>query len=187
VVVGDAAVLDAAVVVDERVGRARVAVERQPDAAGVDQLDAVRGASEGQVGVAEDQAGGRDALEELGLVVARLGEEGTDVRDRRAVADQRVALCRRLRERRELGDERLAERLARRLDRSPQELGRVVRVLRPALAVAADPERRQLAQPIERLARPAAEERVVAAEDEAVGFARVGEYGLERRQLPCTS
>jgi hypothetical protein len=57
---------------------------------------------------------------------------------------------------------------------------------RPALAVAADPlGGGQRLEPVEGLAGPRAEERVVAAKDEAVGAAalRVGQHGLEREQV----
>ena len=82
VVVADAALLDRAVVVHERVGGAVVAVERHPDAAGVDELDAAvaRGlARERDVRVPEDEPQLDDVLQQLGLVVGGLGRERLDV------------------------------------------------------------------------------------------------------------
>src|SRR3954453_18219203 len=81
VVVG-AAVLDGPVVVEERVGGAGVAVERDADAARVDELDPVRAlAPERQVGVAENEHALGHPAEQLGLVRRRLGQEAPDVGD----------------------------------------------------------------------------------------------------------
>src|SRR3954468_18103420 len=89
-VIRRAAGLDRPVFVQERVGGAHVAVERDADAARVDELDAVRAlAPERQVRVAEDEhALAHAAAEQLGLVGRRLGQEAVDVGDRRAVAGE---------------------------------------------------------------------------------------------------
>jgi hypothetical protein len=137
------------------------------------------------VGVAEDQARRGDAVQQLGLVVGRLRQKRADVRSRRAVADQRGPVDRAEGQAGEVGDELVAEGLAGGGDRSGQDRvgGRGAGRRRPALAVAADPQRGQLAQALDRLQRPAAEERVVAAEDEAVDVAGVLEHRLERREV----
>ena len=75
-VVRQSPVLDAAVRMDERVRRARVAVERQADRPGVDELDPAerRDPAEREVGVAEDEPRLADAVEQVRLVVRGPGE-----------------------------------------------------------------------------------------------------------------
>src|SRR5436190_7333017 len=75
-VVLHAPVLDPSVLVEERVRRAGVAVERDADAARVHQQDAVRPlALERQVGVAEDEHALAHTAEQLLLVLRGLREE----------------------------------------------------------------------------------------------------------------
>ncbi len=135
--------------------------------------------------VAEDEPRGGDAGQEFVLVRRRLRQERADVGDRGAVADQRVAADEGGGEGGELRDDALAERSAGGRERGLHVgiVRRLVRRGRPALAVAADPQRRKLAQARDGLRRPAAEERVVAAEDEGLRVVRVGEHRFERGQV----
>ena len=130
VVVLDAAVLDGAVVVDERVRGARVAVERHADRAGVDQLDAAgaRGGTGG--GCGRRSAAGR-SRRRAARPRRRPARGGTSARRRRGEPWQTTCRRRaRSRQRGELGRERLAERLAagRHRARDDRVVGRVVRV-----------------------------------------------------------
>ena len=188
VVVRDPAVLDAPVGVDERVGGARVAVERQPDRAGVDELDPARRRDppERQVRVAEDQSRLRHAREQLRLVLGRLGEEGAQVAHRRGVAVAHVLVHALLRQRAELVDRGGAERLAAGADGvGDDRVHAVVELVgrrAPALAVPAQPQGGgEGPQALQRGLRLGAEEAVVAAEEPAVGALRagVGEDGVE--------
>ena len=147
-------------------------------------------ARERQVGVAEDHPRRVDAVEQLGLVVGRLGQERAHVAERRAVADQRVAVARQ-----ENGSE------ARSATSSSPSASRAAAIApgttglsgaASGSAVQRSPlpriQRRalELAQPRDGLGRPAAEQRVVAAEHPArrrPAASRVGEHRLERRQV----
>jgi hypothetical protein len=186
VVVGDAAALDAPVVVHERPGGAVIAVEGQPDRTRGDELDRVRAdAIEGDVEVAEDQPPVGDALEQLELVGPRLGPEGGEVGLGRGVPRARVvAQGGALGQGAELGDGRGVEHRA--TARHAAARGLAVRRLgrRPAIDVAPDPGGvLQVAQAGHRLGRPAAEDRVVAAEQIALRARGAGvvQHGLQRR------
>src|SRR5204862_7234834 len=172
VVVAHATELHLAVLGDERVAGARVAVEGHADAPRVDELDPSLGgtATELEVGVAEDESLVVHAAQELLLVVGGLREEAADVRRRRAVAVARLVRDVSLRERGELLDHRVAELSAARGDRTLHQLvvRRLPRARGPALAVAADPRRVELSQPVDGLRGPGPEQGVVAPEDEAV-------------------
>src|SRR5215203_1668592 len=174
-----------AVTVDHRVGGAMVAVPGQSDAARVYQLDpGGAGADERKVRVAEHDPRRLDAHEELGIELGRLREEALHVVLRRGVAVERAVDGRRLWEAEQLLDELLAERFRTAGADVGDRSRRVVPVDEPAVGVAADPGRvRQLLQALDRLLRPSAGHRVVAAEEELVEIARVGENGLERRQV----
>ena len=134
--------------------------------------------------VAEHEPAAVDRAEQLLLPRPRLGHEALHVRDRRAVAVERPVAGEALGQRGQLAHELGAEQLRAALDRALHGLGRVVRRRGPPLAVAADPLRVELAQPLDRLARPRAEQGVVAAEHPRVDVLRVGQDGLERRQVP---
>ena len=115
VVIGDAAALDAPVVVHERPRRAVIAVEGHADRARGDELDLVRAdAVEGDVEVAEDQPPVGDAFEQLELVGARLGPEGGEVGLGRGVPRARVV---------RRGRRSRAGRRARRSSRRPASRG----------------------------------------------------------------
>ncbi len=189
VVVGDAALLDGAVVGDQGEGGARVAVERHPDAAGVQQPQVVAaggGAVERQVGVAGDQQRLVDLAQQRGLAGRGLRQQARHVRQRRAVAAADPVEDRLRGQRRQPRDGRVAELSGAPARRRPHRRRRLGRGVRPALAVAADPGRAaQLREPHDGLARPCAEQRVVAAEQPAggAGGVRLGEHGVERRQV----
>src|SRR6185436_5868821 len=96
-----------AVAVEHRVRSAMVAVPRHPDAARVDQLDAAwAGARELEMRVAEHDAWGLDAHEQLRVELARLREKALHVALRRGVAIERAARGRPLGEREQLLDKR---------------------------------------------------------------------------------
>src|SRR5918999_834627 len=83
--------LNASVVVEQRVGGAVVVVERQADAARVDELNALRRcALKLDVRVAEDDALGLDALDELRVLRARPVREADHVGAGRGVAEERA-------------------------------------------------------------------------------------------------
>ena len=135
--------------------------------------------------MAEDQAAVLDALEQLELVVARLGPEGGEVGLRRRVPGARAcAEVGALGQRAQLRDGLGVQERAAGLDAAARGLavGRLGRG--PAIDVAADPGGvGQLAQARHRLGRPAAEHGVVAPQQVAVGAGRTGvvEHGLQRR------
>jgi hypothetical protein len=88
----------------------------------------------------------------------------------------------------EIADDVGTECLARRRERALHHRvrGRRRRVGRPALAVAPDPAcGLEVAEPLDRLARPAAEEGVVATQEPPIGARRpsVPDDGLQRRQV----
>jgi ribosomal-protein-alanine N-acetyltransferase len=104
------------------------------------------------------------------------------------VADQRVAVLRELLDVAHARDQLVTECRPDAGDRRPDErvVGRVVDVAGPPFTVAADPDRvLQRAQALDALAWPAAEQRVVAAEDPAARALRLGvrEHGLQRGQV----
>jgi hypothetical protein len=72
-------------------------------------------------------------------------------------------------QRRELGDPIRAEHLPTGVDRAADGVRGVVRRGAPAVDVAADPGRVELAEALDRLCGPGPEQRVVATEQEAVG------------------
>ena len=102
-----------------------------------------------------------------------------------------AALHERGRKRAELGDRLGVEQLAAAPDRPTDLVGKVILagVVDPAIDVAADPGRVELAQAGDRLRGPGAEERVVAAEQVAIGAGelRLLEHRVERRRLPWMS
>jgi ribosomal-protein-alanine N-acetyltransferase len=177
-----------AVIVDDRPRGARVAVEGHAHAARVDELDLAGRAGEGQVGVAEDQPphAGRDAAEQLVLAVGGLGQEGPHVARGGGVHEQRLAVGHVEGQLDQLGDRAGAERLAAVGRRGARELGAVAVVREPALGVAAQPRGvGELAQAGDRLGRPGAEQRDVAADDPAADTraARVVEDRLQGGQV----
>src|SRR4051812_12863997 len=188
-VVGGAAVLDRPVVVQEGVGGAGVAVERYADAARVDELDAVRTlAPERQVRMTEDEHPLSRVADQLGLLRGGLGEEALDVGDRGAVAVADARGHQLLRQRAQLLHEILAERVPAGRDCALRQrvVGSILRVGGPAVDVASYPLRPlKPAEPLDGLARPRTEHRVVAAEDVARSPRRAGvlERGLERREV----
>ena len=128
------------------------------------------------------------AGEQLLLVVGGLGREGAHVGDRRGVHEARAGHLGLGGQRPSSSASAVAERRARVGDRAwrPAVVRRRGGVAGPAVDVAADPGRRlELAQARDGLCRPGAEQRVVAAEHPAAraGGARVGEDGVERRQV----
>ena len=129
------------------------------------------------------------AGEQPNVVVGGLRRKAVDVRERRAVAIERVLALGERRQadecvdlsRRELGDRR-GQRREHHLALLRRQVQR--RVDEPALAVSAQPGRvRQLAQPRQRLDRPGPEGAIVAAEQPLVDSLGLGEDGLERREV----
>src|SRR3954447_1290154 len=164
-------VLDLPVRGHDRVRGARVAVEGHAHAAGIHQLDPGLGpALERQVRVPEHEPRLQDALEHLLLRVVVLGPEAAHVRDRRRVDIAGSLAAEVERKRAQLRARLRAERLVAEAHGALHHL--VLRSVggmgRPALAVAAKPIRVERAQELEGLARPRAEQRVVATEYEAL-------------------
>src|SRR3954447_5666615 len=186
-VVLDSPQLDAPVRRDEPVRGAVVAVERDADAARVEQLDPVADGRPLELPgrVAEHEPAVGAAVAPLGLVVAGLRHERPHVGDRRAVPGHRVGADPRvLGQGGELVGHGIAEVLARRLDRRRHRLLGGEALDEPALGVPADPRRRlELAQSRDGPRRPRPERRHVAAEQPALDAAagRVVEDRLERR------
>jgi [ribosomal protein S5]-alanine N-acetyltransferase len=188
VVISDPAEVHGAVVANERIRRAAVAVQRKPNAAGVDELGAIAsGAAELEVGVAEDDTALRRAGDEV--VVARLclGQERLHVVGGGGVAVPSATDDGLLDETAQKGRALLTDCAATILDRALQHL--VVRDVdprRPTVHVAADPGGVfQRPEGLERLPRPRTEEGVIATEHELLGavLTRVVEHGLQRRQV----
>jgi hypothetical protein len=172
--------------VQQRVGRAVVAVERDAHGPGRDKLDAPRpGPLEGQMEVAEDDPPVAGSGQQLVLVVAGLGPEGLEVVLGRRVPGRRALAQRRAR--RQLAqpvDGLRVDQVAHRLHAAAGRLVVGCPGRRPAVDVPADPGRRvELAQAGHRLGRPAPEDRVVAPQQPAVRAlgASVVEDGVERR------
>src|SRR5829696_4551207 len=175
--------LDPPVVMEERVGGAAVAVERQPDAAGVDQRDAGRARTlELEVRVAEHDALGLHTEQQLGVAILGVASEGLHVGAGRRVAVERAVAGGRGRQPRELAAELRPKPLSAELERTRHRVGRIGVVHEPAVDVAANPLGVELAQPRDRLGRPGAPRRVVAPQDEALRRA-FRERGLEREQV----
>ena len=104
----------------------------------------------------------------LDVGVVRLGVEAVHVGERRRVAVQRAPVRARLGERRQLAAQLLTDHLTGALDERKHRLGRVRRVFEPTVDVAPDPLGIELTQAGNRLLRPGAEGRIVAAEQESL-------------------
>ena len=174
----------------QRVGRARVAVERHAHRARVDELDAAGRRSARTAGA----CGRRPPAARRSRRAARRRRRRrrrARTSARRSAASRGRSACRRAGRRtaarrgrrRRLG----AERLARRGDRARHDrvVGRGVRVGGPALAVAADPARPLELRAAARRSRPAsrrtARSRRRGSSRSAPGRLRVGDHRLERR------
>ena len=176
------------VTVPGRPGRPHVPVEGHPDAARIDEVGSVRaGPPELLVTVPEDHGPLADPGQHALVVVAGLGREALDVRQRRAVHVEDPVQLGLRRKRVEPLDDLLRKR-------APEDvvgrhhLGTVERRLtQPALAVPADPGRlRQLLQAGERLVGPGTRRPVVAAEQPAIDaeLLCLREHALQRRHVP---
>ena len=135
VVVADAAVLDRAVVVQERVGGAVVAVERHADAAGVDELDA---AVAGGLRANGRWVWPKTSRSSTTFVSSSASSSaGSGANERTSLTGERVPRARAVVEQRALAaapssdvDEAVAELLARGGDRAAHMLGRRARARR---------------------------------------------------------
>ena len=143
-VIGDAPQLEKAVIRQQGVGRPRVAVERHPGAAGIDELDSGgRAPRELKVGVPEYDPPLHGSAQQLVVVSGGRPHERAHVGNGRAVAVERPIDCELLGEPLQLADYLLGERLAAGIDRRLNQLvvGSLVAPRRPAVDIAADPGR----------------------------------------------
>ena len=178
--------LERALAVHQRIGGAVIAVERHPDAARVHELRSARTrAPEGQVRVAEHEPRRRRARHQLGVGVRRLGQEAPHVRGRRAVHVEHLSGAHALGQPGELVGHGVAQELPAARDRRAGGFGGLFRRSRPAVDVAADPACLEAAEPLDGLRRPGSEERVIAAEHEALRPLRAGvmEHRVEGGQV----